>query len=182
MRNRSRYGKLTDDLTAELSGIVGEKNILSTEGKEDYSRDEEPNARSFVPEAVVKPADSLQVSKILTLANTHKIPVTPRGAGTGLSGGSVPVQGGIVLSTERMNKILEIDEDNFSAYVESGVALQDLYPAVEARGLYYPLYPGEKSATMGGNVSTNAGGMRAVKYGVTRNFVLGWRPCSLPEK
>jgi glycolate oxidase len=110
---------------------------------------------------------------ILKLACLNKIPVTPRGKGTGLSGGAVPVFGGISLSLERLNKILEIDEANFSATAESGVILADLCKAVEERGLYYPIYPGETSASIGGNVATNAGGMRAVKYGVTRNFVLG---------
>jgi glycolate oxidase len=109
----------------------------------------------------------------LKLANQKIIPVTPRGAGTGLSGGAVPIYGGIVLSLENMNRILEIDKDNFVADVESGVILTDLYQAVSEEGLYYPLYPGEPSAAIGGNVATNAGGMRAVKYGVTRHYVMG---------
>jgi len=110
---------------------------------------------------------------MLRLADEHRIPITPRGTGTGLSGGAVPIYGGIVLSLERMNRILDIDQDNFTASVEPGVMLKDLCQAVEERGLYYPLYPGELTATLGGNVATNAGGMRAVKYGVTRNFLLG---------
>jgi glycolate oxidase len=101
------------------------------------------------------------------------IPVTPRGAGTGLTAGSLPVSGGITLSLERLNKILEIDLANFSATAEAGVTLNDLCQAIEEKGLYFPLYPGEKSAFIGGNAATNAGGMRAVKYGVTRNLVLG---------
>ncbi|MFQ5999916.1 MAG: FAD-binding oxidoreductase, partial [Candidatus Bathyarchaeia archaeon] len=114
-----------------------------------------------------------EVAKILSLANEENVPVTPRGGGTGLSGGCVAVSGGILLSLERMNRILEIDEENYVAVVEAGVTLADFYKAVEARGLYYPIYPGEVSSTVGGNVATNAGGMRAVKYGVTRHFVLG---------
>jgi glycolate oxidase len=116
MRNRSRYGKLTKTLISRLSGIVGEKNILISEGKEDYSRDEEPHTKPFPPEVVVKPVDAASVANTLLLANAYEIPVTPRGAGTGLSGGSVPIHGGIVLSTERLNKILEIDEENFCAF------------------------------------------------------------------
>jgi glycolate oxidase len=122
---------------------------------------------------VVKPEDTASIAGILKLASGKNIPVTPRGGGTGISGGAIPIYGGIVLSLEKMNKILEIDGDNFVATVEPGVILSDLYQAVEEQGLYYPLYPGEISATIGGNVATNAGGMRAVKYGVTRHFVLG---------
>jgi glycolate oxidase len=140
---------------------------------EPYSHDEAPIPNPHLPELVVKPRDTMEVTKVLALANEALIPITPRGGGTGLSGGAIPVHGGIVLSLEKMNRIKEIDENNFVAVVEPGVLLKDLYEAVESRGLYYPLYPGEKSAHIGGNVATNAGGMRAVKYGVTRNFVLG---------
>jgi glycolate oxidase len=170
---RNRYGKVTDELVALLTEIVGDKNILTGDELENYSRDETPRVKVVLPEVVVKPEDTTSVAKILKLANKRNIPVTPRGGGTGLSGGAVPIYGGIVLSLERMNKILEIDSDNFSATVEPGVTLGDFSQAVEEQGLYYPLYPGEKSATIGGNVATNAGGMRAVKYGVTRHFVLG---------
>ena len=173
MKVQSRYGKVTDDLIALLAEIVGDKNILTGEERENYSRDETPKLKPVLPEVVVKPGDATSVTRILKLANEKKIPVTPRGGGTGLSGGAVPIYGGIVLSSERMNRILEIDEDNFSATVEPGVTLADLYQAVEEHGLYYPLYPGEKCATIGGNVATNAGGLRAAKYGVTRHFVLG---------
>ena len=173
MKARRRYGKVTDNLVALLTKIVGNKNILTGDERENYSRDEAPESKPVLPEVVVKPEDTASVAKILKLANERNIPVTPRGGGTGLSGGAVPIYGGIVLSLERMNRVLEIDEDNFSATVEAGVTLADFYQAVEEHGLYYPLYPGEKSATIGGNVATNAGGIRAVKYGVTRHFVLG---------
>ncbi|MCX8127040.1 MAG: FAD-binding oxidoreductase, partial [Dehalococcoidia bacterium] len=113
------------------------------------------------------------VSELLRYASNKLLPVTPRGAGTGLSGGAVPIYGGILLSTERMDRIVEIDTDGFTAEVEAGVTLDRLQQAVEAEGLYYPVYPGEKAATLGGNIAANAGGMRAVKYGVTRHFVLG---------
>lgn len=167
------FKELTSDQITGLKAITGEKNILIDAGKEDYSRDESPYKRLCVPGAVVKPETTEMVADILKYCHSQGIPVTPRGAGTGLSGGAVPVYGGISLSLERMNRILEIDEANFCATVEPGVVLKDFCQAVEAHGLYYPVYPGELSATLGGNIATNAGGMRAVKYGVTRNFVLG---------
>ncbi len=173
MATLSSYGKVTDDLLVLLAKIVGDKNVLTGDERENYSRDETYKLIPVIPEVVVKPGDTDSVAKILKLANERNIPVTPRGGGTGLSGGAVPIYGGIVLSLERMNRIIEIDEGNFVATVEPGVTLSDLYQAVEEYGLYYPLYPGETSATIGGNVATNAGGMRAVKYGVTRHFVLG---------
>jgi len=173
METQSRYGKVTDGLIASLAEIVGDKNVLTGDERENYSRDETAKLKPVLPEVVIKPEDTGSVAKILKLANEKNIPVTPRGAGTGLSGGAVPIYGGIVLSLERMNRILEIDKDNFVATVEPGVILSDFYQVVEEQGLYYPLYPGEISATIGGNVATNAGGMKAVKYGVTRHFVLG---------
>jgi len=173
MSNQSVYGEVTDDLIASLQDIAGEKNVLTGDERENYSRDETARVLRAIPDVVVKPEDTSSVASILRLANREKIPVTCRGGGTGLSGGAVPIHRGIVLSLERMNRILEIDADNFVATVEPGVTLAELFQAVEERGLYYPLYPGEKTATLGGNVATNAGGMRAVKYGVTRHFVLG---------
>ena len=170
---RSGYGQVTDDVLALLTKIVGDKNVLSGDERENYARDETPKLKPVIPAVVVKPKDTDSVVKILKLANEKNIPVTPRGGGTGVSGGAVPIYGGIVLSLERMNRILEIDEDNFVATVEAGVIISDLYRAVEEHGLCYPLHPGEMSATIGGNVATNAGGMKAVKYGVTRHFVLG---------
>jgi glycolate oxidase len=167
------YNRLTPALIARLTEIVGAKNILVDEGKENYSRDESPVYTSCLPEVVVKPQDPQEIAAILKLADENLVPVTPRGAGTGLTAGSVAMSGGISLSLERLNKILEIDQANFCATAEAGVTLNNLCQAIEAEGLYFPLYPGEKSAFIGGNVSTNAGGMRAVKYGVTRNLVLG---------
>ena len=171
--NRSNYGRVTDEVVARLADIVGNKNVLAGEGLENYSRDEMPRKRSFLPEVVVKPENSRSVAEILKLANQKVIPVTSRGGGTGLCGGAAPIYGGIVLSLEKMNRILEIDRANFVASVEAGVPLSDLLKAASEEGLYYPLYPGEASAAIGGNVATNAGGMNAVKYGVTRHFVLG---------
>lgn len=166
--------KVTDMFIQTLAQIVGKKNIIVDHGlMQSYCGDESPTSTPYFPEVVVKPATREEVSRILVLADSERIPVTPRGAGTGVSGGSVPIKGGILLSLERMDRIKEIDADNFVAVVEPGVRLMDFCQAVESEGLYYPLYPGEKSAFIGGNVATNAGGMRAVRYGVTRNFVLG---------
>ena len=165
---------IMNKVVERLRAIVGKENVLAgDEIAEEYGRDEALTVKPCLPEVVVKPESAEEVAKILSLANEEKIPVTPRGGGTGLSGGCVAVSGGILLCLERMNRILEIDEENYVAVVEAGVTLADFYKAVEARGLYYPIYPGEVSATIGGNVATNAGGMRAVKYGVTRHFVLG---------
>jgi glycolate oxidase len=138
----------------------------------EYARDELVLTPSY-PDAVVEPATTQQVQAIMRYANMQRIPVTVRGAGTGLCGGSVPVHGGIVLSTARMNRVLEIDRECMTATVEPGVLLLDFQKQVEKLGLFYPPDPGEKSATLGGNISTNAGGMRAVKYGVTRDYVRG---------
>jgi glycolate oxidase len=170
----SEFKPVTSHVVKKLRLLLGKENVLTQqEEMKPYSYDEAPLPKPHIPELVVKPRDTTEVAKVLALANEVRIPVTPRGGGTGLSGGAIPILGGIVLSLEKMNRIKEIDEDNFMVVVEPGVLLKDLYQAVESRGLYYPLYTGEKSAHIGGNVATNAGGMRAVKYGVTRNFVLG---------
>ncbi len=167
------YGKVTEEVLTRLREIVGEKNVLTGEERENYSRDETPRITPCLPEAVVRPESAAAIAGIMKLANQYHIPVTPRGAGTGISGGAVASLGGIVLSLERLNRVLEIDKENFVTTVEPGVILCDLYRAVEAEGLYFPLYPGEVNSSIGGNVATNAGGMRAVRYGVTRHFVLG---------
>ncbi len=124
-------------------------------------------------EALVFPLSTEEVSGILGYAHAHHIPVTPRGAGTNLVGSTVPLQGGIILDLSRMNRILELDRDTLTVTVEPGILLQDLQAYVEGEGLFYPPDPGEKASSLGGNISTNAGGMRAVKYGVTRDYVRG---------
>ncbi len=126
-----------------------------------------------LPEVVVEPISGAEVAAVLRYANAHEIPVTPRGQGTGLVGGAVALCGGILLHLVRMNRILELDAENMTLTVEPGVLLLDIYEYVESRGFYYAPNPGEKSATIGGNISTNAGGMSAVKYGVTRDAVRG---------
>ena len=123
--------------------------------------------------ALVFAQSTQEVSAILKFAHSNKIPVTPRGAGTNLVGSTVPHNGAIILDLSRMNRILEIDKENFTATVEPGLILEDFQKHVEGLGFFYPPDPGEKRASIGGNIATNAGGMRAVKYGVTRDYVMG---------
>jgi glycolate oxidase len=161
------------ELLRELQEILSERDVLTGDQiSDDYSHDECLNVAPVRPSFVVRPNSAEQVARILKLANQHRIPVTVRGAGSGLSGGCIPDADGIVLSTARLKKI-EIDTENHVAVVEPGVTLGELDEATAPHGLCYPIQPGEASATLGGNVATNAGGMRAVKYGVTRNQVLG---------
>ncbi len=169
------YQKVTPEIIKKLNEIVGEGNIISDKEKmTDYSHDE--FCLDWVdrfPEAVIKPKNTKEISQIMKLANRENFSVTPRGGGTGLVAGCVPIYGGIVLSLERMNKVLEIDKKNLMATVEPGVTLMDFYEKVEAAGLFFPPHPGDESAYMGGTIATNAGGARAVKYGVMRDFVKG---------
>jgi glycolate oxidase len=139
---------------------------------EDYSRDEMDGVRNY-PDVVVEVTNTEQVASIMKYANSRRLPVTPRGQGTGLVGASVAINGGIMLSTVRLNRILELDEENLTLTVEPGVLLMEISKFVEEHDLFYPPDPGEKSASIGGNINTNAGGMRAVKYGVTRDYVRG---------
>ncbi|NLA58897.1 MAG: FAD-binding protein [Firmicutes bacterium] len=167
------YSKLVDADIAYLKSIVGSEHIYVGDAiLEDYAHDELGETRAF-PEVVVEPDSAEAISAIMRHAYERNIPVTVRGSGTGLCGGCVPIYGGILLSTARLNRILEIDTDNLMATVEPGVILLDFQESVESMGFLYAPDPGEKSATIGGNVATNAGGMRAVKYGVTRDHVTG---------
>lgn len=167
------YNKLTPALAEELRELLGEKRFQYGDAvKEAYSHDEMPIYGSFMPEAVCLVETTEEVSAIMKLCHKNRIPVTVRGAGTGLVGGCVPICGGIVLCTERMNKILSYDMKNLVVHTQPGVLLCDLAADALSHDLMYPPDPGEKTATVGGNVSTNAGGMRAVKYGVTRDYVL----------
>ncbi len=157
----------------DLKKIVGSANFTtSPEEMVAYSYD--ATQRESLPWAVARPSSAREVSEILFLANKERFPVVPRGAGTGMSGGSVPARGGLVLSLERMNRILEVDEENLIAVVEPGVITGDLQREVEKRGLFYPPDPASHDyCTIGGNVAECAGGLRAVKYGVTKDYVLG---------
>ena len=157
-----------------LIAAVGSANVdLGDAVGEDSCHDESLGTAPVRPIAVVRPRSTAEVVAVIEAARSLGVPVTARGSGTGLSGASVPVEGGIVVSFERMSAILEIDEANQVAVVEPGVTLTELDAVLAPRGLVYPVFPGEQSASLGGNVSTNAGGMRAVKYGVTRHHVLG---------
>jgi glycolate oxidase len=162
------------DVATELAEIVGDKNLLVGDAiSEDYAHDEALSAEPQKPAYVAKPATAEEVAGLLRVASGHRLPVTARGSGSGLSGAARPVEGGLLISFERMNAVLEVDKDNHVAVVQPGVTLADLDAKTAEAGLNYTVYPGELSASVGGNVGTNAGGMRAVKYGVTRNNVLG---------
>jgi len=170
------YQPVTPALAAKLRGIVGERHVIYDEPERmpDYAHDEVGPAHGHMPEAVIKPATAQEISEIMRLASRERIPVTPRGAGSGLSCGAVPVYGGIVLSLERMNRILEIDRENMVIVVEPGVITNDINEAIEQYGLFYAGYPmSVELCFVGGNVAENAGGGRAIKYGVTSRYVLG---------
>lgn len=168
-----KYKMIDENDIAFLQDVCGEDRVIRAEElSEDFYHDEMPGQYT-APEVMVYGMNSTEVSLIMHYANQKHIPVTPRGQGTGLVGGAIPLYGGILLNLSRMNRILELDENNLTLTVEPGVLIMDIYEYVEAHGLYYPPNPGEKSASIGGNVSTNAGGMSAVKYGVTRDYVRG---------
>ena len=164
---------LTDTTFKKLQNIVGISHC--SRKKEDlicYAYD--ATARSYLPSAVLFPRDAGEISAILHLANSDRFNVIPRGSGTGMTGGSLPVEGGIVLVMGRLNRILEIDKDNLIAHAEPGVVTGHFHRAVESEGLFYPPDPSSSDfSTLGGNLAECAGGPRAVKYGVTRDYVLG---------
>ena len=168
------YKKFDEQDLAYLKELIRdeERVLAGNEINEEYSHDELSGTSSY-PDVVIKVKSAGEISVIMKYAGKHRIPVTPRGAGTGLVGASVAMEHGIMVDTTLMNHILELDEDNLTITVEPGVLLMELAAYVEEHDLFYPPDPGEKSATIGGNISTNAGGMRAVKYGVTRDYVMG---------
>lgn len=171
MISKTIYQKITLDIIKELEKIVGSKYvILDKEKLEEFSHDEVTDTRyQHMPDVVVKPANAEEISEIVKLANAEKIPVVPRGAGTGLSGGAVPMYGGIVLLTERLNKIIEINSDYLYMVVEPGVRTVDVQQAANDKNLLYAGDPcSSDSCFIGGNIATNAGGNRAVRYGTTR--------------
>jgi glycolate oxidase len=162
------------DIAERLESIVGAAHVLrGADAGDDYTHDESLTAPHAQADLVVRPGTTAEVAAVLSGAVAHGAPVTARGSGTGLSGACIPTAGGIVVSFERMNAILEIDTENHVAVVQPGVTLAQLDEVTARHGLVYPVFPGESSASLGGNVATNAGGMRAVKYGVTRHQVLG---------
>jgi glycolate oxidase len=168
------YNPVSEQIVERLREIVGDSYVLMAQDSlEPYSHDETAGLSAW-PEVVVRANSAQEVSQILKLANAERVPVTPRGGGQGLSGGAVPVQGGIVLSLERMNRILEIDHRNLMAIIEPGVITGELHRAVEAEGLFYPPDPASlDSCLMGGNIAEDAGGPRALKYGTTQDYVQG---------
>lgn len=171
------YHPITPEILAELRAIVGERNVVSDDldQLQRYGHDEVADPHyAALPEAVVKPASASEIAAILKIANREMIPVTPRGAGSGLSCGAVPVHGGIVLSVERMNRVLEIDPQNMMITVESGIVTNQINTILEPYGLLYAGYPMSlETCFIGGNVAENAGGGKAIKYGVTDRYVFG---------
>ena len=165
---------IDSNILSELSDIVGKDNLYtSQEDKITYSYDGTP-LLSQLPEAIVRPQNKEQISQVVKLANKKKFSIVPRGAGTGLSGGSIPVFNCIIMDVSRWNKILEIDTENLTVWVEPGVITSQLHMEVEKIGLFYPPDPGSMNiCTIGGNVAENSGGLRGLKYGVTKNYVLG---------
>ncbi len=175
------YQSITPEGVEYLKKITSPERVFFGEEIEyDYYHDEMPDFGIHAPDVVVQALTTQEVSEVMFYAYKHRIPVTPRGAGTGLSGGAVAVYGGILLSLEKMNQILEWDLDTMTVVVEPGVLVMELADAALERGVFYPPEPGEKTASIGGNVMTNAGGMKAVGYGVTRNYVVSME-CVLPN-
>lgn len=167
------YKKIDAQDVQFLKELLGEERVFVGEAiSEDYSHDE-LGGISRLPEVMVEVLTTEEVSQIMKHAYQEGIPVVARGSGTGLVGASVPIQGGIMLNLTKMNRIKELDENNLTLTVEPGVILMEIAKYVEERDFFYPPDPGEKTATIAGNINTNAGGMRAVKYGVTRDYVRG---------
>ncbi|MEQ8425870.1 MAG: FAD-binding oxidoreductase, partial [Cyclobacteriaceae bacterium] len=165
--------QISEEIIKQFTAIVGEENLFTDdEHLAEYGHDKTEDLL-FLPDIVVRPGSATEVSELLKICNTHRIPVTPRGAGTGLAGGSLPVQKGMILSMERFNKILNIDELNLQATVEPGVITEVFQNTVKEKGLFYPPDPSSKgSCHLGGNLANNSGGPKAVKYGVTRDYVI----------
>src|ERR1035437_3375 len=167
------FTKINQSHISSFQSIVGKEFVLFDKDSLDHYSSDETEDLKFVPEVVIKPNTPEQISEILKICNKKLIPLTPRGAGTGLSGGALPVFGGVILSMERFDHILEIDERNLQATVEPGVITQVFQEAVIEKGLFYPPDPSSRgSCFLGGNLAESAGGPRAVKYGVTKEYVL----------
>jgi glycolate oxidase len=164
---------LSNQVKEKIISIVSKENFYDSKTELlSYSYDSTPNMQSM-PDAVVSPKSTKEVSEVVKVCNTFKIPLVPRGSGTNLCGGTCPTEGGIVLLFKHMNQILEIDEENLTATVQPGVVTVELAKSVEAKGLFYPPDPGSMSISMiGGNINENSGGLRGLKYGVTRDYVI----------
>jgi glycolate oxidase len=167
------FNKISAALLSQFKTIVGEENVLvDEENLSKYAHDETEDLK-FFPEVVLKPANANEIAAILKLCNQELIPITPRAAGTGLSGGALPIHGGVLLSVERLNKIIEIDERNLQATVEPAVINEFFQNVLAEKSLFYPPDPASKgSCFLGGNIAENSGGPKAVKYGVTKDYIL----------
>jgi glycolate oxidase len=170
------YGKISEPIVEELKAMLGANNVIAdNERMEAYSHDE-TSAEEYghMPEVVVTPTTTAQVAGVVKLANRAFVPVTPRGAGSGLSGGAIPVYGGIVLSLEKMNRVIEIDYANMTMTVETGIVTNEINNLIKERGFFYAGYPMSlETCFLGGNIAENAGGGKAVKYGVTSRYIMG---------
>ena len=164
------YNKLNDEIIGQIKKNCG-RVFTGADISPDYAKDEMPIYGTRMPDLAVQPVSTEEVSAVMKICYENNIPVTPRGAGTGLVGGAVPLYGGVLIDLTKMNKIIAYDLENFVVDVEAGVLLNDLAEDCLSRGMLYPPDPGEKFACVGANVATNAGGMRAVKYGTTRDYV-----------
>lgn len=173
MNTKTAAGNLTADHLRSFETICGIENVItSNEDMHKYGHDETESLH-FLPGVVLKPKTTEEISDIMKLCNEYRIPVTPRGGGTGLSGGALPNLGGVLISTERMNEIIKIDEKNLQVTTEPGVITEVLQNAVKEKGLFYPPDPSSRgSCFIGGNISENSGGPKAVKYGVVKDYVL----------
>ena len=162
--------EIHEEVISQFRAIVGEGYVFPEEDiRKEYGHDKTEDY-AFLPDVVLKPGTTREVSDLLKICNENKLPVTPRGAGTGLSGGALPVKKGVIVSMERFNKILNIDELNLQATVEPGVITEVFQNAVKEKGLFYPPDPASRgSCFLGGNLANNSGGPKAVKYGVTRD-------------
>lgn len=164
---------INEEVKRKIINVVGEQNFDDSKvGRLTYSYDATPNFQAM-PDGVVSPRNTKEVSELVQICNEHKIPIVPRGSGTNLCGGTCPTEGGIVFLFKHMNQILEIDEENLTITVQPGVITYDVITAVEAKGLFFPPDPGSmKISTIGGNINENSGGLRGLKYGVTRDYVI----------
>ncbi len=173
MQATNTRGLITSDIFEQFKQIVGEQYILADEENLTHYGHDETEKLLYLPEVILKPATTQQISDIMKICNQHLLPVTPRGGGTGLSGGALPHLGGVLLSTERLNKIINIDERNLQVITEPGVITEVLQESVKAKGLFYPPDPSSRgSCFIGGNIAENSGGPKAVKYGVVKDYVL----------
>ena len=164
------YNQLTPEIVEQMKAVT-DYVFQGEDINPDYARDEMPIYGTHMPDVAVQPRSTEEVAGIMKICYENNIPVTPRGAGTGLAGGAVPLYGGVLMDISKMNKIKSYDMENFVVEIEAGVLLNDLAEDCQGKGMLYPPDPGEKFACVGGNVATNAGGMRAVKYGATRDYV-----------